>query len=131
MKKILVVLLIVVTMLSCFEFAEAGAKSNWDIAKDLCHKKGYYNILLIDTNKTPDSDFWEMIESRKGKPYIVVERIVSTSDGTGYGWYFDCIIGYNQKVPKGKKVVSYVIYNPVTNYCDDILYVVDNNKYRK
>lgn len=37
---------------------------------------------------------------------------------------------YNKKVKKGKTVKSYYIYNPYTNYDDDIVAVVDNNLLR-
>ena len=139
MRRILVAILIAITILSCFEYAEAGetnTKTNWQIVKDLCRKEGYANILLIDSNKTTDKTFWKMVDHRKGKPYIIVEKVVSKSDGTGNGWYStktkgtNYIIAYNKRVPKGRKVTSYVIWNPGSNECDDILYVVDNKRWR-
>lgn len=140
MKKLFILILTITVVLSCFsvqaEAKEANAKSNWGIVKELCRKSGYANILLIDSNKTTDKTFWKIIDHRKGKPYIVVEKVVSVSDGSGHGWYStktkgtNYIIGYNKRVAKGKKVTSYVIWNPKSNGCDDILYVVDNKTWR-
>lgn len=137
MKKIVAIILLSLVFLSCFEvLAEAAEKSNWLLVQELCRKEGYSSILLIDANRTTDKKFWKVVDHRKGKDYIVVEKVVSKSDGTGYGWYStktkgtNYIIGYNKKVKKGKKVTSYVIWSPLTNECDDILYVVDNKKVR-
>ena len=137
-KSIIVLLLLFVTVFGYIEIAEANveSKNNWQIVKELCRKEGYSNILYIDGNKTTDRDFWKIVDHRKGKPFIVVEKVLSKSDGTGYGWYSTktkgtkYIIGYNKKIPRGRKVTSYVIWNPKTNYCDDVLYVVDNRSYR-
>lgn len=39
-------------------------------------------------------------------------------------------VKYNKKVKKGKKAISYFIYNPETNYCDDVVAVIDCGKIR-
>lgn len=39
-------------------------------------------------------------------------------------------IRYNKLVRKNKKHVVYLIYNPKTNYTDDIIAVISNNKVR-
>lgn len=135
-KHILILVVAVLVVFSGISNAEAKPqKSNWQIVKQLCQKEGYVNILLVDSNKTTDKEFWRIADRRKGKPYILVEKVVSRSDGTRYGWYRrkgsqKYIIGYNRKVPKGRKVTSYIIWNMKTNYCDDVLYAVDNNRYR-
>lgn len=59
---------------------------------------------------------------RKSKKYVYVEKIVSKSNKTSKGYY----IAYNIKVPKEKRVVSYAIWNPRNNICDDVVAVVDN-----
>lgn len=142
MKKILAMILVTVTILSCLTVpAEAktdqpNSKTNWQIVKQLCRKEGYSKIKLVCENDMTDKAFWKVVENRRGKSYIVVSKVYSISDGTGYGWYStktkgtNYIIAYNKRIPKGKKVLSYTIWNPKTNYCDDILYVVDNLKYR-
>ena len=68
---------------------------------------------------------------RKGKKVVYIEKIVSKSKGK-YGWttkghYY---IAYNRKVKKGKKVISYCVWNPYTNYCDDVVAVADNKQIR-
>lgn len=72
----------------------------------------------------------KIMENRKGKKIVYVEKFISYSKGKyGYskkGEY----VKYNKKVKKGKKVVSYFIYNPYTNYCDDVVAVIDNNMLR-
>ena len=140
MKRVIIIVMLMTVLLSCCtvnaEAKETKQKTNWQIVKDLCRKEGYANILLIDSNKTTDKTFWKMVDHRKGKPYIIVEKVVSKSDGTGNGWYStktkgtNYIIAYNKRVPKGKKVTSYVIWNPKSNECDDVLYVVDNKRWR-
>ena len=140
MKRIIVSILLITLLLSFFtitaEAKQTNGKTNWQITKDLCRKSGYKKIRLIKSNELTDKQFWRIVERRKGKSYIIVEKIVSVSDGTGHGWYStktkgtNYIIGYNRKVPKGKTVTSYVIWNPTTNYEDDVLYVVDNKTWR-
>lgn len=63
---------------------------------------------------------------RKSKKYVYVEKIVSKSNKTSKGYY----IAYNIKVPKGKRVVSYAIWNPRNNIEDDVVAVVDNGRIR-
>lgn len=66
------------------------------------------------------------IDNRKGKKTVYIEKLVSKSRGNyGYtikGHYY---IKYNRKVTKGHKVVSYLLWNPYTNYIDDVVAVVD------
>lgn len=115
---------------------QPNSKTNWQIVKELCRKEGYRKIKLLDENKLTDKQYWKVVDNRRGKPYIVVGKVYSISDGTGHGWYSTktkgakYIIGYNKRVPKGKCVLSYVIWNPESNECDDILYVVDNKTWR-
>lgn len=68
---------------------------------------------------------------RKGKKHVIVEKIVSISNGKKGGWIKGGgYIAYNKKVPKGKKVTSYIIFSTTSNEYDDVLWVVDNNTYR-
>lgn len=67
---------------------------------------------------------------RKNCGKIYVEKVVSWSEGH-YGYDKDgYYIYYNKYVKKGKRVVSYLVYNPKNNYCDDVIAVVDNGKIR-
>ena len=61
---------------------------------------------------------------------VLVEIIETVSHGRygltrdGYGVY------YNRRVKRGKRVTSYLIYNPENNVIDDVVAVVDNKKVR-
>jgi hypothetical protein len=72
----------------------------------------------------------KVMEHRANKKVVYVEKFVSYSKGKyGYskkGEY----VKYNKRVKKGKKVISYFVYNPYTNYCDDVVAVVDNHRIR-
>lgn len=138
MKRFLITILIMALLLACFvvpaEAKQTNGKTNWQIVKELARKTGK-PIKLVNEITTPERKLWKLIEHRKGKPYVLVTKVVSVSDGSDHGWYttnegYTYIIGYNKRVPKGKKVTSYIIWNPKTNYEDDVLYVVDNRMYR-
>ena len=131
MKKIIVIILSVTIIfgIGCAP-VQAKTTTNRDIVKEYC-KKHYPNYKIKYYNYDDYNE--KVILHRKGKKVVYVEKFVSYSSGKKYksgyseeGYY----ICYNKKVPKGKKVVSYLIYNPRTNYCDDIVAVVDNNKIR-
>ena len=140
MKRLIILFFTVAMVISCFTFTveakeKTTANTNWGITKQLCRRLGYKKIKLVDENKETEESFWAIVDSRKNKPYIVVTKTVSVSDGKGHGWYKTkdgnkYIIGYNKRVPRGKRVTSYCIWNPKTDYCDDVLYVVDNRTFR-
>ena len=82
------------------------------------HFRGY-KIKFVDGNKFN-------FQKRKSKRFVYVERIVSRSKGR-YGLTADGgYIRYNMKVKRGKRVVSYAIWNPRNNIEDDVVAVVDN-----
>ena len=67
-----------------------------------------------------------ILENRKGKIIIeVIEGTVLDSEGNGIdtcGYY----VKYDtEKFSEGDKVQTVLIYNPDTNYIDDILYRID------
>ena len=126
MKKFFIVFIMCLSFMCFFNVESVSAKSNIQIVKQLC-KKFKKPVKIISSN----GNFTKIILHRKGKNYILVRKIVSYSSGKKYGWTKDGrYIGYNKKVPKNKKVVSYFIYNPRNNYFDDLLWIVDNNTYR-
>ena len=73
----------------------------------------------------------EIICNRANTNIVYVEKCISYSSGSNFGYtkegYF---IRYNKIVPIGQEVTSYFIYNPYTNYCDDILLAIDNGLVR-
>lgn len=91
-------------------------------------------IRFVDGNGNEER-FWNVVSSRENKEYIVVEKTISTGNGTDHGWYETVdgnryIIGYNAEVEVGKQTVSYIIWNPESNECDDIAHVIDNGSIR-
>jgi len=124
------IILIIVLFLCCIDVkAETPKKTNYQIVKSICKRQ--YNKTKIKIVKGYNAKTEKIVTHRKGKNYIVVEKFVSYSCGGRYGYSKDgYYITYNKKVKKGKRVVSYCIYNPYTNYFDDVVYVVDNRKVR-
>ena len=105
---------------------QAQALTNKKIAKK--YAKTHYTECKVKFFRHYDAD---VIENRKGKNVVWIWKIYSKSNGNGYGTCEDgSMVAYNRKVKKGKRVVSYLIYNPNTNYCDDVVAVVDNKKVR-
>lgn len=132
MKRIIALTLLFIFVLgasSCF------ASTDTQIVKKYCHKH-YKNCKIIYLSKYNE----KKITTRKGKNIVYVEIVTSKSSGKKdpcNGKYWGYLVGsnyykmwYNKKVPKGKKVKSYCIYNPYTNYEDDIVAVIDNKKIR-
>ena len=73
-------------------------------------------------------DFRDITERQPD--YLSVEMVVSESNGTGGGYDEHGYIAYNAVVPQGDTVMSFVVYNPSNQECDDILYVIDNGEIR-
>ena len=123
MRKLILTIIIFIVVLIPFQ---SYAKSDKQLVKQYC-KSNYprYKIEYVTKYNA------NIMENRKGKKIVYVEIIKSKSNGdksgrTKEGYY----IAYNKKVKKGKKVVSYCLYNPNNNYCDDVIAVVDNKMIR-
>lgn len=103
---------------------DARKLTDRQLIRGYCRKHfGKRKIKFVDGNKF---DFCK----RKSKRFVYVERIVSRSKGR-YGLTADGgYIRYNIKVSKGKRVVSYAIWNPRNNIEDDVVAVVDNGRIR-
>ena len=124
-KKFLIIITLVITFSFCFPMISYSTTTDWKITKQYCktHYKGY-KIERV-------SLYSKKLTNRVGKKVVYVEKVISISNGKGGGiihgkWY----IAYNKKVRKEKAVVSYCVYNPKTNYCDDVVAVIDNKKIR-
>lgn len=130
MKKFTCLLLIVLTLVLLIPTpieAKTVKKTDYQIAKELV-KTTHKPIKLINHNNKK-ANF--IISHRKGKNYIVVEKVISISKGGKNGYIpNDGYIAYNKKVSRNCKVTSYIIYAPNSNEFDEILWVVDNNTYR-
>ena len=88
-----------------------------------------YKVRFVPEGKT------NMIKlrTRKGKRIIYVEVLKSNArrnlQGKRRSWGITTkgsYITYNRRVKKGKRVTSYCIWNPNSNYTDDVVAVVDN-----
>ena len=73
------------------------------------------------------------LRTRKGKRIVYVEVLKSRAKGNLKGkrrsWGITAkgsYITYNRRVKIGKRVTSYCIWNPNSNYTDDVVAVVDN-----
>ena len=107
-------------------FAYSASKTDAQLAREYA-KKRYPTCEVVFLNHYDE----EKIEHRFGKEIVYIEKFVSYSAGGRYGYSKEgYYVAYNKKVKKGKKVKSYFIYNPYTNYCDDVVAVVDNHKIR-
>ena len=99
--------------------------NNKQLAKRWCTK--HYPKCKVKFVKEGD----QRINIRKGKRIVYIEVVKSRSRGNRHGTTsLGCCIGYNIKVSKGKRITSYVIWNPCTDYCDDVVAVVDNGRIR-
>lgn len=106
-------------------FANSNKSNDARLVRQYC-KENYPKHTIRIINKYDAKIF----ENRKGKNIVYIEKFVSYSQGKyGYSKKGEYVV-YNKYVKKGKKVVSYFIYNPKTNYCDDVVAVVDNKKIR-
>ena len=102
-----------------------ASTDDYTLVKSYC-KENYPNHKVVMFTKYNA----KVMEHRANKKVVYVEKFISYSKGKyGYskkGEY----VKYNKKVKKGKKVISYFVYNPYTNYCDDVVAVVDNHRIR-
>ena len=108
-----------------------GIKKNKDLYLTYRYIEKHYKGCSIKFIK--EGKQWQNIKlkTRKGKDIVYIEVIKSVSRGrwgrtTKYGSY----IKYNKSVRKGEKVTSYCIYNPNTNWYDDVTAVIDNGMIR-
>ena len=88
---------------------------------------GWDNAEVYFTRTQKDYDaMTEILENRNGKIIIeVIEATVLDDDGNGsdqFGFY----VKYDaRRFSKGDKIQSVLVYNPDSNYIDDVLYRVD------
>ena len=129
-KKVVFLAGVVLIMFFFICVPVSHATTNKGIAKEFC-KTHYPECKIKFFNYKNYND--KVMLHRANKGIVYVEKFVSYSDGkrkkSGHskeGWY----ICYNKGVKKGKKVISYCVYNPYTNYCDDVTAVIDNHKIR-
>lgn len=83
-------------------------------------------VMLTGADCTTAGEQTEILENRQGKIIIeVIEATVLDDEGNAcddFGFYVKYDSG---KYEKGDRVQTAFVYNPETNYLDDILYRVD------
>lgn len=125
MKKIIILVLFVLCLAMPMTSVSAKTyKSNMQIVKMLCRKQ-HRPFKIVSGSKA-----YKALAHRKGKKTLIVEKIVTYSNGKKGGFGKEGYMAYNKRVKKGKKVISYIIYSNKSNEPDDVLWVVDNHTYR-
>ncbi len=134
MKRIIGLTLIIVFVFSC---SACFAKSSSDkkVVQKYCSAH-YPKMKVKYFTKWNDRVMYH--RANKGVVYVEVEKSISSGKkDPRNGKYWGYVKGqhyyknwYNKKVKKGKIVTSYYIYNPYTNWEDDIVAVVDNKMIR-
>lgn len=100
------------------------ATTNLQLVNNYCRSTYGKKPRIISQKNVRYSQF----VNRKNKKYVYVIKFITKSYGT-YGYTFlDSYICYNRYVTPGKKVVVYYIYNPDSNYEDDVVARVANNR---
>ena len=126
MKKTITIYLIIICILVSFvgcgivKFYK-NIPSDYQMVFEYCDYNFPSHTVLIFTEWNE-----EIMTNRANTNIVYVEKSITVSHGdyglTSEGYY----VRYNKKVPNGKKVISYFIYNPYSNYTDDIIAVIDN-----
>lgn len=120
---ITLITLILITLASVPTFAKTS--SDYELMKSYCRTNYPKHKVVVFTKWNE-----KKMLHRANKKVVYVEKFISYSKGKyGYSKKGEYVT-YNKKVKKGKKVVSYFVYNPYTNYCDDVVAVIDNHKIR-
>lgn len=106
---------------------KAGSVSDNVITETIDNMIAWDNAEVYFTRTKADYDrITEILENRRGKIIIeVIEATVLDDDGNAcddFGFYVKYDSG---KYEKGDRVQTAFVYNPETNYLDDILYSVD------
>ena len=98
----------------------AQTKSNEQIALDYCANYCInYDAKIVSYNHVP--------QNRTNKKYVYIEKIKTKSIGKKWGKTKDgYLVKYCKPVKKGRTETVYLVYNPKTNACDDIICFVSN-----
>ena len=93
-----------------------------------CEYRGY-KVQIASAEQTPDA----VIENRMGKRIVYIDQFVTKSRGrygvvTTKGPFKGNRMAYENYHKRGKTVVVYLIYNPFTNYSDDVVAFIEGGK---
>lgn len=121
-KMLKIMLLVAVMMIGMTFTTNAATKSNEQIALDYCAKYCVnYEAEVVGYNHVPTN--------RTDSQFVYIEKIKTKSLGNRWGRTRDGYkVEYNKPVKKGKTEIVYLIYNPESDACDDIMCKVANKK---
>lgn len=126
LRKMICVMVFAVVIAGFFLFgttdANATTKTNEQIALDYCNKYCVnYEAKIVGYNHVPTH--------RTDSQIVYIEKIKTKSLGNRWGRTCDGYrIKYNKPIKKGKTEIVYLIYNPESDACDDIICKVSNKK---
>lgn len=134
MKRIIAFMLLIVCVFSCSS-CFAKTLSDKEVVEKYCAVH-YPKMKVVYFTKWNDKTMYH--RANKNVVYVEIEKSISSGKkDSRNGMYWGYVKGqhyyknwYNKKVKKGKTVKSYYIYNPYTNWEDDIVAVVDNGRIR-
>lgn len=120
MKKLIIYFIIAIMIMSNGRNAYAATNQKCETIERKIRKK-YKKVCIMKSGKKCD----RAIDHRAGKTYVV-EKVTGTvkSGVTGRGITdrgFYISYGKLKNVRKGDKVITYLVYNPQNNACDDIM----------
>lgn len=121
-KMLKIMLLVAVIMIGMTFTTNAATKSNEQIALDYCAKYCVnYEAEVVGYNHVPTN--------RTDSQFVYIEKIKTKSLGNRWGRTRDGYkVEYNKPVKKGRTEIVYLIYNPESDACDDIMCKVANKK---
>lgn len=101
---------------------DAGTTQTESIVSELTESNGDY---IIITSEMTSEEAFNTLKNRNGKVVIeIIEGTVLDDEGNGEYSYADYTyyINYDAETfHKGDKVITVFVYNPDTNYTDDII----------
>lgn len=131
MKKLLLVAMAITTLATSTLTIQVAAITNKDVIKQYIKEsftiEADYRIVFVKSEKLTS----KMLKQRKRDGIIYVEKITSTSCGGKYGRTDDGgFVRYNKKTRIGRKVKSFLVYNPESKAVDDVIAVIDHKMIR-
>lgn len=130
MKKLLLVAMAITTLATSTLTTQAATVTNKDVVNQYIEEsfmiEADYRTVFVKSEKLTN----KMLKQRKKNGIIYVEKITSTSCGM-FGRTDDGgFVRYNKKTRVGRKVKSFLVYNPESKAVDDVIAVVDHKMIR-
>ena len=115
-RTIIAIIIVLAFAFGNMSMAKASTKSDLSLAKSWAKSQYNTTIKVVNEYKVPSN--------RNGVCYI--EKVKTKAKGGYEGRTIkgNYSVKYPKKVKKGKKVTIYLIYNPNSNYSDDVVAMV-------